>query len=771
MKQPLQRIVWLLTGLLICNLAQAQFVGRRLGEVLDELRSQGLTFIYNTQVVPADLLVTREPKSARGVALAEELLAEHGLAISRAAPNVYAVVAGSTPRIAEAPSSRPVSPPTPPRSSAPEEVVVQTSRYTLATDTLDAPIFLSQDQVQNMPRLADESLRALQRLPGTTTNGFSSLGSVRGGEPNETAIVLDGLRLYEPFHLKNFLSPVSLLDSRLIDGIDFYSGGFPAIFGDRMSAIIDARSVHPGQSRYYELGLNLFHLSALAATEFDAGRGHLLLSGRRSNLGDLVQFSENEFGEPHYSDGFARVDYQLSDSTSAAMDLLISSDAIDAIRSKETQRANAQYRNVYVWGTLNHDWSPRASSRLITSFTDLSNERHGTVDDPGRRVGTVSDERLFHVIGLRLENTLEANAITHHFGAEVRRLWGNYDYASELRIEPGFPFPGSPGSTSIRVENPAPRGYESSAYWDARAALGQRWTIQGGLRVDTQTYDGSDDGEQWSPRLSVLYSLGPRSHLRASWGRFFQSQGINELQVEDGVEQFYPAQHADHAILGFDHAFTAGFDLRLEAYRKYYRHINPRFENVFDPLVLFPEAEFDRVRIDPQSARAVGAELLLRMRPHGAWSGWLSYTWSRAEDRIEQQNVARSWDQRHAINLGIVWASGPWTATLADSFHTGWPTTQLQLTDPTSTNLQVVLAQRNNGRYDYYNSLDFRVTRTLVLAHGALDVFVEVSNALSRSNPCCAQYEVSRNDDALVLQREEDSWLPLVPSAGVLWKY
>ena len=65
-----------------------------------------------------------------------------------------------------------------------------------------------------MPRLADETLRAVQRLPGTATNGFSSLGSVRGGEPNETAIVLDGLRLYEPFHLKNFLSPVSLLDSR-----------------------------------------------------------------------------------------------------------------------------------------------------------------------------------------------------------------------------------------------------------------------------------------------------------------------------------------------------------------------------------------------------------------------------------------------------------------------------------------------------------------------------------------------------------------------------
>jgi hypothetical protein len=61
-------------------------------------------------------------------------------------------------------------------------------------------------------------------------DGFSSLGAVRGGEPNETAIVLDGLRLYEPFHLKNFMSPVSVLDARVVRSMQVYSGGFPVIY-------------------------------------------------------------------------------------------------------------------------------------------------------------------------------------------------------------------------------------------------------------------------------------------------------------------------------------------------------------------------------------------------------------------------------------------------------------------------------------------------------------------------------------------------------------
>ncbi len=79
-------------------------------------------------------------------------------------------------------------------------------------------------------------------------------------------------------------------------------------------------------------------------------------------------------------------------------------------------------------------------------------------------------------------------------------------------------------------------------------------------------------------------------------------------------------------IASVEHAFDQGFNVRVEAYRKYYRRIHPRFENALDPLVLFPEAEFDRVEIDARSARAEGVEVLMQMRPRGPWSGWLSYT-------------------------------------------------------------------------------------------------------------------------------------------------
>lgn len=737
----------------------AGYVDRSVSNILDDLRTQGISFIYSTETVPASLRVLHEPQAQQGVALAREILAQHGLTLVAVTPSMYSVVEDASAGAARRP---PVS-----RNAIVEEVIVQTSRYTLLADDVDSHAFLTQEQVKSMPRLADETLRAVQRLPGVATNGFSSLNSIRGGEPGETAIVLDGLRLYEPFHLKNFLSPVSLLDSRVIDGINVYSGGYPVMYGDRMSAIIDATSIHPQQPRYYELGFNLFHTSALGYREFMDGKASALVSARRSNVGDLVQFSESDFGEPNYSDAFARGTYRVSDDTDIAVNFLLSRDRIEARQDDGAQRTSADDRNMYVWTTLQHAWSTQADSRLIASFTDIVNERRGVIDDPGRRHASVLDDRSFHIAGLRLENRFDSELIRHRYGAEVRHLWGDYNYRSQISYEAGFPFPASPAIDRRSVLRPAPQGYETSAYWDGRVALGRRWTVQAGLRFDTQTYDGSGDSEQWSPRLNVMYELSNQTRLRASWGRFFQSQGINELQVEDGMDRFHQSQHADHAILSIDHAFSEQWSLRVEGYRKYYRRINPRFENLFDPLVLLPETEFDRVMIDPQSARGEGVETLLRLQTTGPWSGWLGYTWSRMQDRIDGHNVPRSWDQRHSVNLGAAFSYGPWSATLTDSYHTGWPTTQLVLS--TTTPPQALVGVRNAQHLNAYNSLDFRVTRTFALSRGVLDVFVEASNAMSRENQCCVKYGVSRNGQ--ILQRNFDSWLPLVPSAGVLWRY
>ena len=48
-----------------------------------------------------------------------------------------------------------------------------------------------------------------------------------------TAILFDGLQLYEPFHLRLLQGPSSVLDERVVGGLDVHAGGFTAEYGDQ----------------------------------------------------------------------------------------------------------------------------------------------------------------------------------------------------------------------------------------------------------------------------------------------------------------------------------------------------------------------------------------------------------------------------------------------------------------------------------------------------------------------------------------------------------
>jgi outer membrane cobalamin receptor len=743
--------------------AAAAYAGRPLGEVLRELAAGGLRLVYNDQVVTPRMHVTSEPVARSGVALLDELLAPHGLTARRVGDDAYAIVVAA-PRASDPPLAA-VEPPAPL-----EQIVVASSRYTLRESTPTVTTFLSQAEVESMPRLAEDTLKIVQRLPGAASNGIEGLAHMRGGEENETLIVLDGLPLYEPFHLRMLQSPTSLLDPRVVDGLDVHVGGFSAEFGDRMSTVIEAHSVRPETNHHYELGASLFHTNGLAAHDFADGRGQWLVAARRSNLDEIAHLTDFERGEPHYGDGFGRVDYVLADGTRLALHALASADSLKLTSSDDTEFSRADYRNMYVWGSLEHTWSPAFDGRLVISHTDVTADRRGAVEDPGRRFGEVDDERSYHVSGLRADFNWLAGRFLNRFGAEVRSLSANYQYESDVTFAAGYPYPDSPQTSLTRNIRTRPEGEHVSAYFTSRVQLGERLTAEAGLRWDEQTYV-EDADSQFGPRLNLVYELDDATRLRASWGRYQQAQGIDELQVQDGVDEFSRAQYADHLIVGFERGFAYDWLLRAEAYQKTYDDLKPRYENLFDPLSLVPELRGDRVRIAPDGAQARGIELLIARRSTQPWNGWLSYTWSEVQDEIDGNEVLRSWDQTHTVGFGVTWTRAAWDAALAFTYHTGWPTTSVRLAEPDGSSPDVTIGTRNGDRVAAFASLDLRVARSFELKRGKLSVHAEVTNALNRANPCCVDYGVVERDGTWELTRDEQNWLPVVPSIGVLWTF
>ncbi len=741
------------------------YAGRSLRDALSDLDLQGLQLVYNDRLVRADLLVELEPAPGSAVDVLRQLLEPHGLAAREIGPGVYAIVAGRPvpPRAGE-------SPVTPSDPQPLEEIIVASSRYQLATQLPELHTLFTRAEMNVLPRLGEDTIKVVHRLPAAASNGLSGLAHMRGGEQNETRIVFDGLTLYEPFHLKLLQSPVSVLDARVVEEMDVHAGGFTAEFGESMSSVIDVRSVRPAADAYYELGLSLLHASALAAQRFGDGRGQWLAAFRRSNLEEIADLLQSEIGEPSYVDGLARIEYEVSDGTRASLQTLLSTDRVRANNSQETEFAEAEYRNSYLWATLEHRSASGVAGRALLSYTDVTSRRNGLVDEPLGSLGTVDDRRDYDVLGLRLDGSWTRDRWFHRFGAEIRSLSADYDYSSSIRSEPGYPLTGTPALSLERDLQPRPSGERYGAYLSSRLRVTDGLTAELGLRWDQQSYSEEGNGPV-SPRLNLLWDISDATRIRASWGRYRQLQGIEELQVEDGIDQFLPAQLSEHTVIGLETALPWQLSLRLEAYRKEYDDLKPRQESLFDPLALVPELRWDRVRIAPASARAEGLEVLLSRRTTEPWNGWLSYAWSRAEDRVAGREVVRSWDQTHSFGGGISWTSGLWQGSAAASYHTGWPVTELALEDGQS-GIRPTLGERNATRYPHFASLDLRVSREFQLRHGALSLFAEITNALDRRNPCCTDFsiEISEDGDVRVVP-EYRHWLPLVPSVGLLWRY
>lgn len=747
--------------------AAETYAGRSVTEVLQEWQGRGLTLIYNDQLVSPAMRVKQEPVAATGVALLTEILVPHGLRLQAAGPGVWSVVVAAG---HGEPAGGVVSGAPPARL---DTIVVTASRYALAREDVGISTLLAQDELRALPKLADDSLRAVHRLPGAASNGLSGLAHIRGGEENETQIVLDGLPLSEPFHLKNFFSPVSVLDPEIVGAMDVYAGGFPVNYGDRMSAVIDVRSVVPPVDGTRLIGASLYHTNGLAGGSFDDARGRWLVSGRRSNLSDVIRLADSDIGEPKYLDSFAKVEYQFSEDTSGALHLLAVDDHLKVNNSQETEYSNVNDRSAYLWGTVEHRWSEQLSGWALLSYTNVDNDRDGTVEDPGESSGFEHDHRSFTATNLKLELLQGDDDLLFRYGLDLGLLNAHYAYTSSLDISAGNPFPASPPSLTVRESILQPAGSQMGAFVSGRWRMTERLTGELGMRWDNQTWDRVDGGTQLSPRVSLRYDPTARTQLRASWGRFFQAQGINELQVEDGIDTFFPAQRVDHLILSVEHALANQMRVRLEAYYKDYDELKPRFENQFDPLVLIPELQTDRIEVAATSASVHGLELLLNRRGAGPWGWWLSYTWSQADDHIDGADVPRSWDQTHSFNAGVNWINGPWDVTLAGTWHTGWPTTGVTLgAAPPGEVPPAVIGERNATRFDAFKSVDLRVGYTFILAKSELLTFVEFTNLLVQKNPCCSEYsERDTGSGVYTLDRDIDNWIRFAPNIGVLWRF
>ena len=82
----------------------------------------------------------------------------------------------------------------------------------------------------------------------STHSELSSQYNVRGGSFDENVVYLNGIELYRPQLVRSGQQEgLSVINSAMVEGIKFSSGGFEAKYGDKMSSVLDITYRRPEQ--------------------------------------------------------------------------------------------------------------------------------------------------------------------------------------------------------------------------------------------------------------------------------------------------------------------------------------------------------------------------------------------------------------------------------------------------------------------------------------------------------------------------------------------
>ncbi|HYM33873.1 MAG TPA: hypothetical protein VET48_00685 [Steroidobacteraceae bacterium] len=739
------------------------WVGRPLTEVLAELRASGISLVYSSQVVTPNLRVTVEPTATQPIEQLREALKPLGLMVQPLGyGSGFAIVRTDTAAkdLATARSNANVAPL--------DEVKVYASRYSVARNDTNA-VAVPRPALETISGSEQDALRALHYLPGTANNGVSALTHVRGGNEDETLVQFDGVELYNPVHLKDFQGLFGLLDGEFVQSIQFFSGGYPARYGNHTSGMVDiAARQTSGHSNL--LGASMLYTRAITSGSFNDEQGAWLFGYRNSSLPQVLNRLRHKIGDPQFEDFVGRLSYDWH-STKLTGGALRLNDELQLFTVDRAEETTAHYHDTYFWLRLEHDFSDGLTTRWQFSQAQLLVDRQGMVNVDFVSSGSLARKRdtLVDTLLTDWTATIDESA-TVEWGARIDRGSLRYNYSSQttwfnplattFRLPPNSVLP-----FSIADE---PRGDLYSAYVSARDSFGA-WTGELGVRWDD--YDYIDQEKVLSPRLNLSYTFDSKNGARFSAGRFVQARSPNNLDITSLAPRFSKPESSRQFTLAFEHHFDNHLRLQIEAYTKHNEHVRQYGENILDIVTLAPELKIDRVLIVPQSSTSQGVELSLASAAEGPFNWWANYTWSETRDEIRGHEFPRSFDQPHALAAGASWVADRWQNSTALTWHTGWPYTPLQIANVNGSDV-ATLGSRNSERFNDFVSLDLRSQYQVPIGSTVLQMFVEVHNALNRANACCRQVNVAQlPDGSYSISVRQKTWLSLVPIAGIDWRF
>lgn len=668
------------------------------------------------------------------------------------------------------------------------DVTVVANLPMLSASTEAGKVTLEPEQVTALPSLGSSDIfRALQWLPGVSSNETSSGLFVRGGTPDQNLVDFDGFTVYSVDHLFGYFSAFNM---DAIDAVDLSKGAYEARYGGRLASLTEIRAKSQPPRIQGMVGASV--LSVDGVFQMPVGsKASVLVAHRRSFQSPLYdrilglvstgagqappgrggRFATifNSQPESGFDDSNARFEWRPTGRDQVTASTYIGHDEVD--NSRELQLPTQfleqiaargltfsgdfkitdvrEYRNTGFSARWNREWSSLLRTSITVGRSDYDTITQRSSNVGGRQGGTgelnvVDDTTVTIVAPITFSPSHELTV-----GAQrtVNRVV--FEFANNLA--------GTTGPNGARIGalasqlNRATTGTTTSAFVQHRMMLGNRLIAQPGVRMTQFSLAGEPYLE---PRVTATWLATDRFRVKGAWGQYHQF--VNRLVREDvfqGNREFWalsdstavPVAASTNASVGAAYQ-TNRLLIDGEVFSRDIKNLSqlaPRLTGSTDSVDL---SSF----FYTGNGRAKGLELLTQVK-RGRHSGWVSYTWSKVTYDFPElsEPFPADQDRTHEVKVVDIFSLGRWTASGTWVLSSGRPYTEPIGVEPVTfegpagsvTFERIAIGDKNAARLPNYHRLDLALNHVWELpSNRSATLGVTAFNAYDRANVWYREY-------------------------------
>lgn len=676
------------------------------------------------------------------------------------------------------------------------EVVINVSGNTNSGRSAKA---LNVNAVKLLPSFLGEAdlIKSFQLLPGVSSIGDGASGfNVRGGGVDQNLVLLDEAPLYFTSHLFNLFSvanPDAVMDAVL------YKSEIPARYGGRLSSVLDTR-LRDGNNQNWNAtgGIGLIASRLTLEGPLKKDKSAILISARRSYTDVITRQSPNaDISENsiYFYDLNTKINFPL-----AEKDRIF----ISGYWGKDKIQSDDDF--MLQWGTgtgtlrWNHVYSNKLFSNMSLIYSDYRYSL-GSMSEPTSSFMWKASIKDYIV--RNIYNWYAASGSTVNFGGEL----------ALHTFSPGEAVPEGSASMFQAVRMAGQRSADYSLFWNhevkptdrIRLEYGARFTAFQSIATDsTVVYDYEGDPgsrktpvnpqeyKNWEtikwyhslqPRISLSINSGRNTTWKASYTRTVQnlhlisnSLSTSPLDMWTPSSYNFKPERAEQFSLGYSvQPYKGSYRLTAEAY---YRKLSNQLDFVDGAETLLNEDLPGDILVG--RGRAYGTELQVE-KSSGTITGWISYTLSRTERKINGINNNRfypaKYDKTHALAAVAVYHLNPRvllsaTFSLASGTPSTLPSSRYEFNGYTVQYNPG--SARNNYRIPFYHRLDLSATFKNKRKPGrkiSSEWVISAFNALNRNNAFSMYLRQNENHPSNLEVVQYSMLGMIVPSVTWNFKY